>query len=490
MADVTLTYKGQSILELSESGNKTIKTAGKYCEDNISLAYVKSGGGGSGYNILKGSSPPSVGIGQDGDVYLQYFELPNEYQRVEYLDFTPSIGIIITLPTEGYVLYDADGLSTKESGDISDLFGYRLNNTNEKDFECGFATNGKIQSYIRNPGNDNGTALFNNSSYTVGERAHAYILLKSPRSTAMIGKYATYSTSGVDDLAFKGKFYSLRGTNIISNQTVAWFVPCYRKSDNQVGVYDHVAQAFYYETYHVGSSYSITAGPDVSNTQDGIVSSFVKVNGAWQALVGSDVSDVMDSGMYTGIQDPPPASLGSDGDYYYQRNNWTRSIQSVNKSSLEGSNTKAYGNEFTVTEPLTVKSLFAMTKESRTGKLQIGTTSEILAETESVTFPANEWVEVQLQSPIQLTPGTHYVVKVAIDNNYSYGRIAYVWNTPQAVIFDSKISHVQARQGTSWPGTTESPNRAVVGFSYLTSDGVYKIYNQYHKESGSWSEIT
>lgn len=45
MADVTLTYKGQNILELSESGNKTIKTAGKYCEDNFNLQYTRPGGG-------------------------------------------------------------------------------------------------------------------------------------------------------------------------------------------------------------------------------------------------------------------------------------------------------------------------------------------------------------------------------------------------------------------------------------------------------------
>ena len=37
MADVTLTYKGATIGELSESGNKIIKTAGKYCEADILL---------------------------------------------------------------------------------------------------------------------------------------------------------------------------------------------------------------------------------------------------------------------------------------------------------------------------------------------------------------------------------------------------------------------------------------------------------------------
>lgn len=45
MADVTLKYKGATIGELSESGSKTLETAGKYCEADILLEYVKSGGG-------------------------------------------------------------------------------------------------------------------------------------------------------------------------------------------------------------------------------------------------------------------------------------------------------------------------------------------------------------------------------------------------------------------------------------------------------------
>lgn len=41
MPDVTLTYKGQTILELDESGTKRIKLSAKYCEDDITLDYVK-----------------------------------------------------------------------------------------------------------------------------------------------------------------------------------------------------------------------------------------------------------------------------------------------------------------------------------------------------------------------------------------------------------------------------------------------------------------
>ena len=296
MADVTLTYKGNTILELDNSATKSIKTAGKYLEDDIGLNYVKSGGSGSGNNILKGSSSPVAGIGQDGDVYLQY-----------------------------------------------------------------------------------------------------------------------------------------------------------------------------------------------SGNQNSIVASFVKVNGTWQALVGSDVDDVIDSGMYADTEAPPPSSLGSDGDYYYQKSYIQKSIISVNTSSINGSNERNYGTKFAVTAPVTVTHLFARTTENRTGKMKIGTISQILAETENVQFPANEWVEVPLASPIQLSPGTNYLVKVFIDSTYSTGRVAYVQNLSN-IAYDSLFSYVGTYYGTSWPGTQESGIYPLVCIGYAES-GLCRIVKQFHKDSGSWSEI-
>ncbi len=43
MAVVTLTYKGQTILQMNASGMKTLKTAGKYCEADIILTCVDHG---------------------------------------------------------------------------------------------------------------------------------------------------------------------------------------------------------------------------------------------------------------------------------------------------------------------------------------------------------------------------------------------------------------------------------------------------------------
>ena len=48
MADLTVRYKGQPIVEMTESGTKTLKTGGKYCEDDISVEYAKPAGGGGG----------------------------------------------------------------------------------------------------------------------------------------------------------------------------------------------------------------------------------------------------------------------------------------------------------------------------------------------------------------------------------------------------------------------------------------------------------
>ena len=48
MADLTIKYKGNPIVELSESRTRTLKTAGKYCEGDITVEYAKLAGGGGG----------------------------------------------------------------------------------------------------------------------------------------------------------------------------------------------------------------------------------------------------------------------------------------------------------------------------------------------------------------------------------------------------------------------------------------------------------
>ena len=48
MADLTIKFKGQPIVEMTDTGTKTLKTAGKYCDADISVEYAKPAGGGGG----------------------------------------------------------------------------------------------------------------------------------------------------------------------------------------------------------------------------------------------------------------------------------------------------------------------------------------------------------------------------------------------------------------------------------------------------------
>ena len=53
MAGVTIGYKGNTIATIQGSGSKILKTAGKYCEGDISVDYVQEGGSGIGLSIVK-----------------------------------------------------------------------------------------------------------------------------------------------------------------------------------------------------------------------------------------------------------------------------------------------------------------------------------------------------------------------------------------------------------------------------------------------------
>ena len=82
MADVTLKYKGATIGELSETGSKTLKTAGKYCEADILAEYVKPSGGASPWELI-------VDYTSEEDSNRVTAEIPSEYQnenvyKIEY----------------------------------------------------------------------------------------------------------------------------------------------------------------------------------------------------------------------------------------------------------------------------------------------------------------------------------------------------------------------------------------------------------------------
>ena len=52
MSDITISYKGNSIATMDATGSKTLLTEGKYCEDDITVAYTKPSGGSSAFTLI------------------------------------------------------------------------------------------------------------------------------------------------------------------------------------------------------------------------------------------------------------------------------------------------------------------------------------------------------------------------------------------------------------------------------------------------------
>lgn len=437
-------------------------------------------------SIIGGNNEPNSGIGNNGNVYLKYNkqDYPDGYTALDYIgvgnEKGPYIDTGVLVTSTSYFEVVSQYTDYPESNEW--VFGTYSPNKDTM-YGC-YPTVNDLKFLIGGGISYTGILDFNKHTYKADSRGMFidgvnvgsvnWSNVPASNTYDIFSCLPQYESTSKNVRIFSVKIWD--NTTLVRNM-----IPVKRNSDNEVGMYDLVNSVFYTNS----GTGSFVTGKVSANSP--IEEAYVKVSNNWQPLVGSDVDDVSSSGMYFGTEATPPDSLGSDGDYYYQRVIFTRSIQSVNISSIFGSNTTAYGTEFTVTQPVTVTHLFARTVGQRTGKLQIGTTAEMLAETESVLFPANEWVEVPLESPIQLSTGTNYVVKVLVNSQPGY--VGYV-NHISELTYDSKFQYVRARYGSSWPGSSESGVCPLVGISYLTNDGVYKIRKQFYKSSGSWSEIT
>lgn len=89
MADLTIKYKGQPIVEMTESGTKTLATGGKYCEDDITVEYAKPAGGGGGGSelVLSATRLPAVTIYTD--VIANHIVSASWSPSVTAIDTTP-----------------------------------------------------------------------------------------------------------------------------------------------------------------------------------------------------------------------------------------------------------------------------------------------------------------------------------------------------------------------------------------------------------------
>lgn len=246
--NVIVSYKGLRIIGMGDSGYAQLATAGKYLEDNIQVTYF---------------SPADEGL----------LPMLPDYKQAQYLVFdtehggnTSSMGIVVHIPSAANAIYTADCRCTKPYQLDSCVFGYRGEDDTSYDFKIGIHPSGshdQIISFINN--RTYGCGIYNGRyQYLTDYTGHhiVQILLKNQRKKAFIGRYS-YRSAGYDNQGWRGNFYSLTGSNVETEKTIAYFVPAYRVADDKIGVYDYVSRNFYCHTYTDGIAVStISKGPD------------------------------------------------------------------------------------------------------------------------------------------------------------------------------------------------------------------------------------
>lgn len=242
---VTGTYNDSTTATITDytlSGTLSVGTS------TITVSY---GGKSTTFNVTVSSAPL----------------VPSAYQQVEYIKATGTQHIITDLATNnGPGTTGVDDIITQYSADIDFAFdewqsAYATNIA----FSCGSSGGGWI-GYVNsktaigmgtNTGNyfTSGTVTeryqyhwsWSGTTATFKRNDNAEISRSNSESSTVTRRFALFTadsqTASSSNYHFNGKVY--RATVYRSGEKVLDLVPCFRKSDNEIGVYDTVGDTFY-----------------------------------------------------------------------------------------------------------------------------------------------------------------------------------------------------------------------------------------------------
>ena len=188
-------------------------------------------------------------------------DIPSDYQEVEYIDFTPHAGFLVTIPSNALFVCVASFSAAPTSSEATrarTVIGYRISSSNSYDFAAEWLYNSGLTAWLRNgyiSKSGEVTSPELNTKYTFA------FATTGLRTDAYIGRYATYNSASYEGMA--GKIYSIKAYDLVTRDIIAKFVPCKRKSDNVVGFCEAVSGTFY-STLSAQGGGSVTAGPDIT----------------------------------------------------------------------------------------------------------------------------------------------------------------------------------------------------------------------------------
>lgn len=244
--------------------------------------------------ILSGTTAPNSEQGSNGSVYLQY-GIPIEYTPVEYLEVTSMGPYIDTgVPCKNNPYYEVTFQYMQTPQDNYGVFGAFENST-----EVIINTYGGVSYASAMAGQGANRAVFTSTAlqkHTVLANAGG-IYIDGVRSSATVNwSQANFSRTYylfAFDFAGGPGIYKTANTRIYSCRLwsgsilLRHYVPVYRNSDNEPGMYDLVNMEF--KSNAGTGSFSVGTPIEYGST---IQIAYAKVNGVWQDLIGTDISDI------------------------------------------------------------------------------------------------------------------------------------------------------------------------------------------------------
>ena len=247
-------------------------------------------------NILKGTSDPASSIGDNGQLYLKYYDYSNDYSFREYLEVTsvgPYINTEVACTSNAYFEVD---------------FNFTGSHSESRVFGCG--TGGGAMFLIQNYNIDYISAGASSVSdvYQIPDanNRHKYkanadgiyvddVLVDTNVHWDNALPQRHYNLFAID---WDGTAYYATNTRVYScriwngTKIVRYLLPALRKSDDVVGMFDIVNGIFYTNS----GSGSFTISSTEINIGNTIIDSFAKVNDAWQNLIGTNIGDILAGG--------------------------------------------------------------------------------------------------------------------------------------------------------------------------------------------------
>lgn len=257
-----------------------------------------NGGGGGGTTILKGTTIPTSSQGDNGQIYLQHLSIPSG------VDIRTSISNSVNGDyfDTGYKIKENTRIETKFniSGGATypTPFGARYDTSGGNANQCFFALQNVSVYYAfgcSEVRTDNAFA-YNTDTLIIAEKSGLKMYLGNSLkyiSTNAFSQANTYNlflfcanlagspwtASWAVMTLYYCKIYE-------GDDLIHYFLPCV-DDDNEPCLYDVVTGDY---LYNQGSG-TLTVGSSITPANE-IISSFAKVNGSWQQLIGTDISEI------------------------------------------------------------------------------------------------------------------------------------------------------------------------------------------------------